>query len=311
MDLRRLDALLAVAEEGSFSAAADRLLTVQSNVSTHVARLETELGVTLVDRAQGRLTEEGEVVAARARRIRGELAALGSDLAALRDQITGTVRLGMIGTTARWLVAPVLRSLGERHPGVRVEVLEASTTSLLPLLTGGRIDEAIVNLPVEGPDLDTEALFDEDLVVVAPAGHPFAGRQRVTVRSLVGHRLLLPAPGTAIRALLDEAVRTSGVTLDIAADIDGLRLLASLAFMGEGPAVLPATAVPDDAPGDWVRVPFPELGRRQVGVARRRRGLPSAALRAVREIVAEVVDAQVARTRGLHPPGEDRGRGAN
>src|SRR5258708_39078279 len=68
MDLRQLAALVAVAETGTFSAAADVLHTVQSNVSTHVARLERELGVTLVDRAAGRLTEEGEAVVARARR---------------------------------------------------------------------------------------------------------------------------------------------------------------------------------------------------------------------------------------------------
>ena len=74
MDLRQLASLVAVAETGTFSAAATNLHTVQSNVSTHVARLERELGVTLVDRSAGRLTGEGEVVVARARRIQAELA---------------------------------------------------------------------------------------------------------------------------------------------------------------------------------------------------------------------------------------------
>ena len=73
MDLRQLAALTAVSDAGSFSAAARRLHTVQSNVSTHVARLENELGATLVDRATGTLTEEGDVVALRARRIQHEL----------------------------------------------------------------------------------------------------------------------------------------------------------------------------------------------------------------------------------------------
>lgn len=302
MDLRRLDALLAVADEGSFSAAADALLTVQSNVSTLVARLEAEVGATLFDRARGALTEEGEVVVDRARRIRAELAALDTDLAALRDEITGTVRLGFIGTTARWLVAPALHSLAGRHPGIRLEVLEASTTSLLPLLHRGRIDQAVVNLPVDDPDVVTEPLFEEDLVVVAPSDHPLSALAEVTIDDLVGHRLLLPAPGTAIREMVDTATRVAGVSLDVQADFDGLRLLASLAFQGEGPAVLPATAAPDDAPGDWVRVPFPGPGRRSVGLARRTRGLPSAAVRATNEIVAEVVAAHVTRRRGLHPP---------
>ena len=73
MDLRQLNALLTVAEHRSFSAAARALHTVQSNVSTHVARLESELGSQLIDRSRGELTAEGEIVADRARRILGEL----------------------------------------------------------------------------------------------------------------------------------------------------------------------------------------------------------------------------------------------
>src|SRR5438309_2203812 len=92
MDLRQLAALVAVAEHGTFSAAADALHTVQSNVSTHVARLERELGTTLVDRSAGRLTEEGELVVARARRIQAELDALATDVASLRHEVAGTTR---------------------------------------------------------------------------------------------------------------------------------------------------------------------------------------------------------------------------
>src|SRR3977135_836041 len=92
MDLRQLRALVAVADHGSFSAAARSLHTVQSNVSTHVARLERELGVTLVARAAGIITEEGLVVVERSRRIRAELDALSSDVASLRDEVHGMAR---------------------------------------------------------------------------------------------------------------------------------------------------------------------------------------------------------------------------
>lgn len=108
MDQRQLRALVAVGEHHSFSAAAKSLHTVQSNISTHVSRLENELGVILVDRATTELTEEGRVVVERARRIDHEFAALASDIAAMRDVVSGTVRAGVIGTTARWLVPPLL-----------------------------------------------------------------------------------------------------------------------------------------------------------------------------------------------------------
>ena len=95
MELRHLQALTAISDHGTFSAAAEHLNTVQSNISAHVARLERELGAPLIDRADGRLTEEGTVVVARARRILSELDALVSDVAACKDEVTGTVRVGM------------------------------------------------------------------------------------------------------------------------------------------------------------------------------------------------------------------------
>src|SRR2546430_8885174 len=126
MDLRQLNALLAVAARGSFTAAADALATVQSNVSAHIARLEREVGSVLVDRSTGQLTEEGEAVAARARRVSVELEAVLGDLAALRDEVAGTVRIGMVGTPPRWLPPPPLQNPAARHPQ-------------LPLGLGGRL----------------------------------------------------------------------------------------------------------------------------------------------------------------------------
>jgi DNA-binding transcriptional LysR family regulator len=138
MDLRQLSALLAVADHGTFSAAARALHTVQSNVSTHVARLERELGVTLVDRANSTITEEGRVVVDRARRIRAELEALSSDVASMHDEITGSARVGVIGTTARWLVPILFDRLSKEHPNVRLVVVDATTSMLLPSSAGAR-----------------------------------------------------------------------------------------------------------------------------------------------------------------------------
>ena len=120
MELRHLQALTAISDHGTFSAAADHLGTVQSNISAHVARLEKELGTPLIDRADGRLTAEGAVVVARARRILSELDALLSDVAACKDEVTGTVRVGMIGTTARWLVPRLMDAAAQRHPKLRL-----------------------------------------------------------------------------------------------------------------------------------------------------------------------------------------------
>jgi DNA-binding transcriptional LysR family regulator len=303
MDLRQLAALVAVAETGTFSAAADALHTVQSNVSTHVARLERELGATLVDRAAGRLTEEGELVVARARRVQAELDALAADVASLRDDVAGATRLGVIGTTARWLVPALLSAMEERHPKVQVTVLEGNTTSLLPQLAGGRVDLGVVNYPATDPDVLVELLFEEDFIVVAPLGHPLATASDLTVADLADHELIMPPPGASIRVDLDRAAADAKVTLRPKAELDGLRLIASMAFEGYGAAVLPSTAVPRWLTGDFRRIPLTGVARRQVGIGRRKRGLPSAPTRAVTDVIRTVVADVAGDIPGLYPSG--------
>ncbi len=245
MELRHLQALTAISDHGTFSAAAEHLNTVQSNISAHVARLERELGAPLVDRADGSLTEEGAVVVARARRILSELDALVADVAACKDEVTGTVRVGMIGTTARWLVPRLMDMARQRHPKLRLVVVEGIGTGLEPQLASGQLDLAVLNLPLSGRDLVARQLFEEDLMLMVPEGHAMADpKHPLGLADLAEMELLLPLPGTAFRDELDAVTRPLGITLLPAAEIDGLRLIASLTFEGYGPAILPATAIP-------------------------------------------------------------------
>jgi DNA-binding transcriptional LysR family regulator len=300
MDLRQLAALVGVAESGSFSAAARAMHTVQSNVSTHIARLERELGVTLVDRTTGSLTPEGQVAVRRARHIQVELDALVTDVAAVRDEVAGHVRVGCIGTVGRWLVPLVLERVTRDHPNIHVVVVDATTTSLVPQLLADNLDLAIVNLPVNDPELVTEQLFDEDRMVVAPIGHPLAGRGRVPFTDLGDHELLLEPKGTSFRDELDAEAAAVGITLRPRAEVDGLRLIATLAFQGFGAAIIPSTAAPPWLAGQWERVGVDGLARRSVGLARRRRGLLSAPARALREAIQETVRLEAGSMDGVH-----------
>lgn len=301
MELRHLEALVAITDHGTFSAAADHLGTVQSNVSAHVARLERELGSLLIDRSNGHVTEEGAVVVARARRILHELDALVSDIAACKDEIAGTVRVGMIGTTARWLVPQLMDHARARHPKLKLVVMEGTTTGLEPQLANGQLDLAVLNLPVAAKDLVTKPLFEEDLVLVLPEGHPLAASRRtLALEELAGMELLLPLPGTAFRDELDAAVRPLNITLVPSAEIDGLRLIASLTFEGYGPAILPATAIPSFLRSRFRPVSVNGLPRRRVGVAQRSRGLPSAPTRALLELLEAIIADPSDVPEGLH-----------
>jgi DNA-binding transcriptional LysR family regulator len=300
MDFRQLQALIAIADHGSFSSAAAALHTVQSNVSSHIARLERELGAQLVDRQSGRLTEEGNAVVERARRVSAELEAAVADVAALRHEIAGTARIGMIGTTARWLAPLLLDQMAANHSKVRLVIGDGTSATLEPLLAAGLLDAAVVNLPQTNPDLVERPLFDEDLVLVVPRDHPLSDASRVTLTDLDGLQLLLPAPGTSFRKELDDACRAAGVTLAPRAELDGVRLIASLTLRGYGPAILPATGATEGRGFCQIRVEG--LHRRTVGLVLRRRGLPSAPARAMLDILEDVVAANLDPGRGLHPP---------
>jgi len=303
MDIRQLSALIAVADHGSFSAAARALHTVQSNISTHVARLERELGVILVDRGASGMTEEGALVVSRARRVLGELDALEADVLSMRDEVAGSSRLGVIGTTARWLLPPLLDALEEAYPKVRLLVVDATTTSLVPQVLSGELESAVVNLPTREPDLVEELLFVEEHMVVAPLDHPLAEFDEVELSDIVEHKLVLATQGTTFRDELDAEAARLGLELRPKAEIDGMRLVASLAFQGYGAAVLPSSAAPGwlDPGGHWKRIAMRGLTGRSVGLVRRRRGLPSAPSRVVMEVLALVIARDGADVPGVHP----------
>ncbi|CAN5843212.1 LysR substrate-binding domain-containing protein [soil metagenome] len=299
MDLRQLAALTAVADHHSFSAAARALHTVQSNVSAHVARLEKEVGTALVDRSTGALTDAGDLVVTRARRVQSELDALGADVASSLGELSGTVRLGVIGTTGRWLVPLLLSEMAEAHPKVNLVIIDATTTSLVPQLASGGLELAVVNLPVIDPDVDVEVLFEEDHVILAPADHPLAERDRVALADLVDTPLLLEPPGTGFRDDLDADAARADTTLTPQAEVDGMRLLASLAYQGHGAAILPASAIVDWTDGSWRTIALDGTTPRAVGMATPRRVRLAAPARAAAELLRSVVAADVPHRRGL------------
>ncbi len=294
MDLRQLSALLAVAEHSNFTDAARSLHTVQSNVSAHISRLEREVGTTLIDRARRELTPEGEVVADRARRILVELQGISDDLASMGGSLTGTVRLGVIGTAARWIVPPLMDVVRRQHRHLEVIVVDATTTSLLTLLVQNRLDLAMVNLPVNDRDIKTEALFTEQKVVVVPDNHELADRERVDLSELAQYELLLAPQGTAFRDEIDADARAAQLELRPWALVDGLILLASLAFQGFAPALLPAGITLGDVPtSGWRSVAVDRLSPRQVGLARNRRVTSPAPAQAVAKLISVIVRSEV------------------
>ncbi len=282
MELKQLRSLLAVEEAGSFSGAADALATVQSNVSAHVSKLERELGVVLVDRRTGQLTAEGEIVAKRARHLLSEIAEIYEDLALHGSDATGRVRLGMIATVASWLLPPLLERLGREHPRIELEVAEGTAASLQRRLHSGGVDLAVLTNPIRYEELTFTTLLTERYVLVVPKTHPMASARSLQVAEAASLPMLVPPVHVGFRDELEAIVASRGARLSVIAEIDGLNVIAALALRGFAPAILPASAVEVVAHhAETVAIELADVPPRQIGLARHRNHLQSAAARAV------------------------------
>jgi DNA-binding transcriptional LysR family regulator len=289
MELRHLDTLLAIAEEGSFTAAADALATVQSNVSLQVRQLEEELGAELFVRSRrGAVpTECGEAVLERARRIRRELEALRADLSMLQGLAAGEASFGIVGTASRWVVPALVADLRVKAPGVHLRVNEAASERLVAEVAAGELAQAVVTEPVADRRLTVETLLVEALVGVVPAGTPLPPPP-VPIAYLAGLGLMLPPVANPLRREVEALAESQGVTLDVLIEVEGIRLIGDLVASGAGVSILPETAIPTEFP-NLRTVEVAELPPRRLALVNARDVYLSLADRAVRDSLREVV----------------------
>jgi LysR family hydrogen peroxide-inducible transcriptional activator len=250
MELRHLDALVAIVDEGSFTAAADALHTVQSNVSEQIRQLEEELGVPLLVRGRrgATPTEFGVRVLERARNIRHETVALRQDLSMLQGLEVGHATLGVVGTISRWLVPRVVAEMRPRAPGVSLRITEGASERLAGDVADRTLAQAVVTEPVDDARLMVEHLLDEDMVALIPIDLDLGAQAPVSLAALAGHAMILPPVGNPLRAEVDLAARARGVTLHVPVEVEGVRLIADLVAASAGVSVMPETAVPADHP---------------------------------------------------------------
>jgi len=293
MELRHLDTLLAIADEGSFTAAADVLATVQSNVSEQVRQLEDELGAPLLVRSRrGAVpTEFGTVVLERARRVRRELEAMRTDVSMLQDLQAGHASFGVVGTASRWLVPALVADLRVLAPGVQLRVNEAASERLFVEVAEGELAQAVVTEPVADRRLDLEHLLDEELVGLTATDGPDLGPEPVALARLATAPLVLPPPDNPLRRQVDAAAAAHRVTLSVPIEIEGIRLIADMVAAGGGVSVLPETAIPPELHGVR-RVTLAGVPPRRLGLVTARDAQLSLADRAVRESVLRLVKRQ-------------------
>ncbi|WP_018332477.1 LysR family transcriptional regulator [Actinomycetospora chiangmaiensis] len=267
MQLHQLEYLVAVADEGGFTRAADRLRVAQPGVSAQVRKLERELGHELLDRSGHRVrpTAVGVEVVAAARAALDPVAGVRRVVADLDGLLRGEARVGMV-TSGPFLDVPgVLADFAAAHPQVRCSLVEAGSTRLVSLLREGRLDVALIGAgggagggagDRVADDLVVDTVTEETLVVAVPPGDPLAAASAVSPSDLADRDVVAPTEGNALREAFDRACATVAVRVTCTASDP--TVLARLAARGLGVAILPASlsalrredlvAVPLDTP---------------------------------------------------------------
>ncbi|POX38711.1 LysR family transcriptional regulator [Streptomyces sp. Ru73] len=241
MELHQLQYFVAVAEEGNFTRAAEKLHVAQPGVSAQIRRLERELGQELLDRS-GRAVRLTEVGAAVLPYARAALAAVAGARSAV-DELTGLLRGHVaVGTvTSHGVDLPgLLAEFHDAHPAVDITLSEADSDRLVDGLRSGRLDAAIVSVGSTLPaGLAAEVVDDQPIVAAVAPRHELAVHEVISLDTLRGRPLISLPPGTGLRARLDEACAAAGFTPQIAFEASKPEVLAQLAVRGLGAAILP------------------------------------------------------------------------
>ncbi|MFE9745088.1 LysR family transcriptional regulator [Saccharothrix saharensis] len=253
IDLRLMRYAVAVADEGGFQRAADRLHVAQPALSRQVGELERALGVTLFTRRPTGLTEAGRVFVASARRILDEADRLAALTRAAERGEFGTVRLGFVTSAAFEAVPRLVGAVRERHPDLTVDQIEAWSPELVDGLLSKRLDVVVSRSVPPRPEFARASLHQEELVVVVGSAHPLAGRESVTPEDLKGSRLLLsrrhlPGYRAALLSALGHVPEIEDTRLP------GWRRFDELAA-GENYQLV-ARTLGDHLPADAVMIPF-------------------------------------------------------
>ena len=299
MELRQLRYLVAVADELSFTRAAEREHVAQPALSQQIKRLEEEVGLALVERTTRSvaMTSAGEVLVARARRMLSELEAANAELEALSGVYTGHVYLGVLHTMGPVDVSLVLALFRERHPGVELTVREQSSEELAEMLRDDELDLAFLSVTesVERKGLGLHQLVSEELVLIVSESHHLAGRRRVQMAELAGEEFISYREGARLRELLESAGRSAGFAPRVTLESNESGRIRRLVARGLGVAILPRSDA--ERPGADVAVAAlvePSL-RRDITLAWRegRRLAPAAA--AFLELSRETFSSGAAR----------------
>ena len=289
--IRQLRYFEALARHGHFGRAAEASAISQPALSVQIRELEANLGAALFERSprQVSLTSLGQEFASRVREILRGVDELGDLARASRGGLSGRLRIGVIPTIAPYLLPTLAEALMRAYPGLDLDFRETVTPKLIEELEDGRLDTAILALPISEPSLVEVALFTESFVLVRPEAE--GDRPMPAAARLHEMRLLLLEEGHCFR---DQALSFCDMpTVRARHGLDGssLSTLVQMVGAGLGVTLIPEMAVAVEARSAPVavgRFPDPQPSR-VVGMTWRRSTPLAAELQALSEVIRQAV----------------------
>jgi DNA-binding transcriptional LysR family regulator len=254
LDPRRLAVLREFAARGTIAGAADALAFTPSAVSQQLAQLQREAGVALFRKVGRRLelTDAGTTLVARADELLARMEQIDAELAAQAQDVSGSVRVGAFQTAASAIVIPALDRIAERHPRLRVELVEAEAEESLPVLVRGGLDVAIAEEYEHAPrprlpQLHREYLAPDEMVLALPRGHAAArGDGPVSLASLHATGWVAARADTAFGDMFVRVCRSvGGFEPEILHHVSDMQLLLEVVASGRAAALVPVLGKPE------------------------------------------------------------------
>jgi len=222
MEIRQLRAFVAIAEAKTFTAGAKRVHVTQAAISMQIRQLEDEVGLPLFTRTPRRIlmTEAGDLLLERARKILREHDAAVEEIAEIAGAEYGRLRIGSASAMFTTNQLPkILQKLKTKFPNAVVSVVSGTSAALVQKIMNGEIDVSFVSLPVENSNIQTELLFSDEIVAIANPKHPLAKQKVISAAALADEPLILGEQGGNTRRQIDDFFVQVGVKPNVVMEL--------------------------------------------------------------------------------------------
>ncbi|HEX9003695.1 MAG TPA: LysR family transcriptional regulator [Blastocatellia bacterium] len=245
MDLSQLEIFLSIAEEKSFSRAAEKMLRTQPAISIAIKRLEEELGESLFDRSSknGALTEAGKILLSYAQRMLNLRDEARESISELRGMFRGRLTIGANESTSLYLLPPLLMEYRKRHPNIKIEVFR-NVSEKIPLEVQERnLDFGFLSYDPMNPQLQSIEIYRDELTLVVPPKHRLAKLKQVAVKDLGEEQFVAHNVKTPSRTKIFELFAQNRTPLNICIELATLETIKAFVLLDAGIAILPRLAV--------------------------------------------------------------------